>query len=95
MNAAVAFYVARDVSAPHDRPRRPAPPGRSARRSRRRRVAGMTAVGVILFTGSLGGIAFATSGDDHTSAPSAAAGSSESEAPIARTGRAGPGYVAD
>ncbi len=91
MNAAVAFYNDRE---PSIRPGLPAPsqPGHG----RRRRPFALLAVGVTVFIASLGGIAFATSGDDsQPTAPSAAPGASESDESDARPGRAGPGYVVD
>jgi hypothetical protein len=89
MNAAVASYIAQTVSA--DAP--PTPPRPPARRRRRRRAPAILAAAVIAFTGSISGIAFATSGDDPS--PAAPAASSGSDDVDPRPGRAGPGYVVD
>jgi hypothetical protein len=98
MNAAVAYYLAEQTTpdaAP--RPHRPrASRAVRARRGRSRRIPALLAVTVMLFSGSIVGIAFADSGEDQSPAsPSATAGSSDSDGPDARPGRAGPGYAVD
>jgi hypothetical protein len=95
MNAAIAFYIAHEAStdAPPSLPRTRAPRERS---SRLRRRSAVLAAAVVVFTGSIGGIAFATSGEDPSpGAAEAASGTSGSDSPDPRPGRAGPGYVVD